>query len=218
MRCPQYACSRPWSIRSSLIVAMSLGLFLGATAAGAQEIVKVEEDWELVIGSPDADNDSPQLTCVVSPTGDLNSLYMALDLNHHTLPVYNSGGFQLQVWNDDVPVATASLESYALLNRANEKVTWTSRMSVGYGVLSFDVVGGSSTTWGAFGEDSGLQRAVTTQLTNLNAYDPAVSVANSRVGFGGNRVKSLVLTRVRLYTSTGDVVEQTLNTAVHEHP
>jgi hypothetical protein len=79
----------------------------------------------------------------------------------------------------------------------------------------FEVSDGSSQTWGAFGGEGYLRAAVATDLTDLGGYDPGVSVENSGVGFAGNRVASLVLKRVRLYTAVGLLAEVPLEHVVH---
>ena len=68
-------------VRSSLrwpfwAVLSSLGLMLTAVAAGvvwaadAPNIVRIEEDWELVIGTPSPNSDAPQVTCLIAPMGE----------------------------------------------------------------------------------------------------------------------------------------------------
>ena len=37
-------------------------------------VVQVEEDWELVIATPEAGNTAPQVTCAISPRSQLDSL------------------------------------------------------------------------------------------------------------------------------------------------
>jgi hypothetical protein len=73
--------------------------------------------------------------------------------------------------------------------------------------LTFAIVSGNSTTWSTFGQQSALQATVTTSLGSLNGYNPNASVSSSGVGFASNRVSSLVLKKVRLYLSSGEVVE-----------
>jgi len=64
-------------------------------------------------------------------------------------------------------------------------------------------VDGTSATWGKFGHQGYLQVSVDTGVTNLNGYDPQVSVDNSGASYGGNRVGKLVLKESRWYTSNG---------------
>jgi hypothetical protein len=177
-------------------------------------IVQVEEDWELVVDEPDPDTLGPQATCVFSPLGNADVLYAALDLNHRSQPEFASGGLQLQVWLDDEPLATAESDNQNKLHHDNETVTWTHRIHAADGHLTFSVVNGHSESWGEFG-DGELSLNFTSSVENLNQYDPQVSVANSGIGFAGNRVISLKLKKVRAFTATGDVVETSPNYVVH---
>ena len=79
-------------------------------------------------------------------------------------------------------------------------------------------VGGSSATWGNFGGQGYLKASVDTALANLNGYSPTVSVENSGISYAANRVQSLVLRRVRLRTSTGEMQEVEVALTVYQQP
>lgn len=191
--------------------------FLAASPLQASDIIRIEEDWELVVKEPDVDTQAPQVTCVISPTGDIDSHYAALTVNHKTLPSYDAGGIQLQVWHGGDAVASSKYPQDDLLGTAGETITWTHRMSVDNGQLVFEIVSGQSTTWGSFGGQGNLRTSVDTSLGNLNAYDWHVSGANSSVGYAGNRVTGLVLKRVRAYSAEGLVQEDNSAKTVHPH-
>ena len=55
-----------------------------------------------------------------------------------------------------------------------------------------------------------------TTLENLNSYHPTVSVGNSGISYAANRVQSLVLKRVRVTTSEGEVLEDSTARPVHQ--
>ena len=185
----------------------------GNARADDANVVYVEEDWQLRIQDPAPDVQGPQLTCIISPTGDLNGTYSAFDLNHQSLPSFRGGGMQLQVWHGDAPDIAQNPPTNDALWHEGETVAWTQRMAVSDGVLSFQVVNGSSETWGAFGGES-LVNALPTTLTNLNNYSPQVSVTGSGIGFASNRVKSLVLQKVRYYSRAGLLREDTTQKTV----
>lgn len=205
--------------RWSLVVFLSL-LFSAvwsnlAEAESWAEVVRVEEDWELVIGIPDSNSDAPQITSVFSPTGNVESLHAAFEVNHQSLPDFAPGGLQLQLWNGEFPQASRKFPSGAVMSHVGESVHWTQCMELADGVLTFEIRGGNSATWGPFGGQGYLKAAVNTTLDNLNAYNPAVSVENSGVGYAANRVQSLILRKVRLVTSTGEVLEDDTVRTVH---
>jgi hypothetical protein len=167
---------------------------LGGSAVAQDPVWQVIEDWELVVASPDNGISGPQVTCTISPLGNLSGQYATFDLNHRASPSFAAGGMHLHLWEGETRLGTLSRQSGMVLSTANETLTWKTIMSVDAGVLIFDIDSGVSTTWGSFGSTI-LSSAVTT-LTNLDQYSPDVSVAHSGIGFASNRVTSLKLKRV----------------------
>jgi hypothetical protein len=176
---------------------------------------------ELVLLDPAPAMSAPQITCVISPFGDLNSLHAVLEFNHQTYPAYVPGGLQLQVWNGRTPIVQKQLSESKVLATAQETITWRTAMEVRGATLMFQIVMGTSTTWGNFGGTDQLTAIVnpstTTPIMNLNNYTPALSVAKSCVGFASNRVKSLVLKKVCVFASNGDMFEDTTRRPVFEN-
>lgn len=200
---------------------LGLGLLLllsrGQAVRGDEstDVIKVEEDWELVIAEPDTSTDSPQITCVFAPTADVNEGYAAFDLNHRSEYSYVPGGLQLHVWNPNQPIVVDSSQHHEMLSHDGETVTWTQRLRLTDHVLSVRVKNGHSETWGDFGAYGDIVVAVYAGLDNLNGYSPDVSVANSGVSFGGNRVVSLTLKKVRWYSVYGLLNEDDTPRQVH---
>lgn len=194
-----------------LLVAVVVTLFCGqvpSTSCAEEKlstlsVVRIEEDWELVVGAPDEASESPQIRCVMSPTRDIDSDHMAFTINHRTEPSYTAGGLQLQLWQGDKPDKAKSAATNALLSFDEEVVEWTQAMSVDNGTLTFEITEGSSMTWKNFGGQGELEISTATTRTELNSYHPRVSVKHSGVGFGANRVKTLVLREVRAYSTSG---------------
>jgi hypothetical protein len=206
---------RYWPFRGFLAVLLLLAWAGVAWAQSEPTIVRVEEDWELVIGTPDPDTDAPQVTCAISPTGNLEGWHAVLELNQQGLPVYAAGGLQLQVWEGDVAVSDRRFPNGAVLATPGEVIQWTQSMQLESGSLTLEIIGGTSTTWGAFGGQGYLKASVASTLSSLNAYSPAVSAANSGVSYAANRVQSLTLKRVRYFTSAGAQIEDNTARVVH---
>jgi hypothetical protein len=204
---------RFWSI-GLLLVALVLA---GWSEAVAQEptVVRVEEDWELVVGDPDPATSTPQVICIISPQGDTNGVYGAFELNARSIPTFEAGGLQLQVWDDEIELSNRRHPNGYLMQESGETVTWTQSMAVDEGALTFDISSGTSSTWGTFGGVGVLRAVVETSLENLDSYDPAVSVANSGVSYAANRVTSLTLKRVRYYMSDDQVIPDDTQRVVH---
>jgi hypothetical protein len=213
----QIESSSRWYRWGTIGLAGWLGVFLGVFPGFATEIIRVEEDWELKVATPDAASDAPQVTCLISPVHDVRSLHAAFELNQRSLPSFSPGGLQLQLWDGERPLVHVESAATGTLQQPEETVTWTHAMEISGGVLRFTVCGDSPATWGSFGGEE-LQIEVPTSLVNLNQYDPAVSVSNSAVGYAGNRVNSLVLKRVRIFTATGESAEDATPRVVHALP
>ena len=207
--------TRCWVFRGFLATLLLLAWAAVAWAQSEGTVVRVEEDWELVIGTPDADSVAPQVTCVISPSGDVASCHAALELNQQSLPSFVAGGVQLQVWEGEVPLSYRPFSNGAVLQQPGETIRWTQTMELADGNLTFEVINGTSTTWGGFGGQGYLKASVATELNSLNGYDPAVSAKNSGAGHAANRVQSLVLRRVRVYTSSGEQMEDATARTAH---
>jgi len=82
--------------------------------------------------------------------------------------------------------------------------------------LVFKIVGGQSTTWGAFGEDGQLQCSTPYADGRVNQYDADLSLQNAQVSYGGNRVRWLTLKRVRYFLDDGTVLEDPTPQTVHQ--
>lgn len=172
-------------------------------------IVRVEEDWELQVATPDPNNDAPQISVVFAPTADVDWAYAEFDINHHSHPDFIAGGLQLQVWSGGRPIVVNNDPDGGVISQPQERVRWTQSMHLDDGVLTFAITGGTSTTWGAFGGDGKLSIRTAAPLADLNGYDTAVSLKNSGVGFAANRVQSLKIVAVRRYTADGTVLTTT---------
>jgi hypothetical protein len=200
------------------IAAVVTGENLKAQGGGA-DVFTIEEDWELVVGQSDYNSNAPQVTCAISP-GDFASAYCAFDLNYHTQPDYAAGGLQLHTWDPIDPIDIGNSSKTAIMNSNNETITWTMRMTLNNGNIHYRIANGvSPATWGTFGKSNltALQLDQNTSLSNLNSYDPNVSLDNSGVSFGGNLVVSQTLVAVRYYNSAGQVINQ-ITTPQSVHP
>jgi len=141
--------------------------------------------------------------------------YAVFDLNLRNFPSYEAGGVQLQLWNGDSSVEAVREKTGLTLRTNGETITWTQRVTIGDHTLQFAVVNGSSTTWGQFGTSIAI--TVATDLENLNSFSPELSVQNSGVGLGANRVTSLTLVRMRAYSVDQVYVDSTPR-VVHPKP
>jgi hypothetical protein len=192
-----------------------LALLIGVPAIGAGSqsgdndptVVRVEEDWELVLNEPDGDVGAPQFHTAISPFSGVGWLYAQVTWNYWELPDFQAGGLQLQAWSGDRSLYETSFGS-TQLSTSSETVTWTQVMRTTGEQITFEVANGQSQTWGSFG---GNQLTMTghVSILDLNSYDPATSVSNSGVTYGANRVKSLAIVKVRYYGVGGLITVDT---------
>ncbi len=189
----------PWVAFAAVFSALLMPM--GMTTASGQVIVEVQEDWELVVGTPDFNSAGPQVTCVISPSLDITGLHAALELNQQTWPHYTPGGVQLHAWDGEYLVQSERYPTDEVLNNSGETITWTMRMALDGQDVIFDVDNAVSSTWGNFGSSGYLWIRRRSPTDNLVHYSPDTSVQHSGVGYASNRVQSLTLKEVRYYVS-----------------
>jgi hypothetical protein len=181
-------------------------LIAGPASAQSLRVVRVEEHWELRLGQPDSGLSAPQTTMVMSPDDDLEGVHFQFTLNHATIPQYAPGGMQAQLWDGEELLDQSVTHEGAALQHADEVVRWIQRVTLDNGTLTFQILNGSSETWGDFGGDD-FSLSVPTSLSGLNGYRPGVSLTESQVGYAENRVVSLTLTKLVWVTDDGEVHE-----------
>jgi hypothetical protein len=186
-------------------VSFVLGLCMMAQACGAEPIVRVEEEWELVVTTPDIGSNAPQVTCAMTPYARLDWLHMTFEINHRSDLDYVAGGLNVLVWQGERHLATKSSPDTRALATTGETIRWTQAMEVRDGQITFEVIRGDSTTWGSFGDSGCLKASVAVPLSDLSGYNPDVSVRHSGVTFASSCVNKLTLKSVRYYRADGTV-------------
>jgi len=172
----------------------------------AIEIVAIEEHWEVQVGEPDPESCGPQVCMVMSPTGSLDSDYFVFTLNHQSDPEWIPGGLQVQQWCGENIVDSKESDA-GTLSHENEVVRWVQRTELHGSVLTFEILAGESESWGSFGDTGQLKFTIASSLTSLNGYRPAISLGESGVSYAGNRVRTLVLTKIRWFDADGNAYE-----------
>ncbi len=192
-------------------LALALSIFWGplrpARAVDPTDIVRVEQDWKLVVTTPDVNSCGPQVSTVLSPVNHVQWRHMTFEINHQSVPNFVAGGMQLQTWWGESPIGSHKFPNPSVMSTDNETVEWTQCMEFDSGNLEFEIINGTSTTWGNFGGQGYLKATVPTYLNDLNAYSTNTSVENSGVVFASNVVGTLVLKRVRTYRADGQMQE-----------
>jgi hypothetical protein len=192
-------------------VPMIRGVCRADTSSAA---TRIEEDWTLVIGMPNTVNHAPGVKMIMSTQGDLLGYSADYSINYHKEgdpAVFTAGGYGIELCspNQTVPVITAGT-SKDLLNTQGETLTWTQRLDLSNGTLTFSLWNGTSTTWGT-NPGQILTVSAPCTLTDLSNYDPTFSVAQSGPTWWPDRVASLTLTEVRYFGPTGKLLNTDSN-------
>lgn len=190
-----------------LAMAGAIAFALCASAPAADvEVQRIEEDWEVIIGTPSAAEHAPQIINAMSTTNRLEDVHALFELNHKTQPNYVAGYLQLQCWSGDTLLGYGTSGKTGSLNTAGEVIKYTIGMHLSGGKVNFEIKNGSSTTWPGFGGQGYLKLAIPTTQTYFPLYSPDVSTANSRVSFASHRVQRFALKQVRYYSANGTLL------------
>lgn len=212
-------CHWPFSFPSVCVVLGLFALGVMSDTASAQPVY-IEEDWEVIIATPDPAGHAPQIITAMSSTDKLEDVHSIFEINHATLPAYQAGGMGLQIWSGDTNLAHMVHPRTGTLQTENEVIRFKMTMRVSNGVIRFEVKDGESTTWGTgtWGT-GGFYRQVSTSQTALYNYSPATSVKFSKVAFAKHRVKKFALKESRLYGPSGLLISRdTTERIVHQLP
>ena len=180
-------------------------LGLVASPYDSQVIDRVEEDWELVILTGDVDAAGPQITTTMCPGPIEDHPDANFNLNYREGETFKAGGLQIRVFDGNDVLATAASNDESLATDS-ETITWTQKLSISAGSVTYRIQSGNSTTWGGFGGD-GLTVSFPSTLGDLSGYDPNVSLTKSGVGWQSDHVTSMKLTCIRYYS--GDTLVST---------
>ncbi len=206
------------AIRMSNLTRMAVGcllssLFSGLASSAEPRILRVEEDWELVVITPNPLQNSPQISTWMSPGDSLENQHFGANFNHAQKDDYIGGGFQTRAYQGASVMDDKVSCNGMKLSANGELLKWTQVMAIIQEELVFAIKDGTSQSWGDFGGKETLVRYAST-VTDLNGYRPTKSVEWSGVGFAANRVALLKLSKVRYFTDQGQVIESSVNLIV----
>jgi hypothetical protein len=191
--------------RFHALLAGTFLLILGATSSGfaGEAWSRIEEDWELRLHQPEPDSGSPQVALYLTPDASRRSTYFQLQLNYADDNHFSGGGFRVSALQSEQAVDHARSEARDLFSTDGEVVRWTNVVAIRDGEILFAIKNGTSQSWGMFGGPEYLVRMPQYDVESLANYNPRLSLEDVDIGFGRNRVDSLVLRRVRVYREDG---------------
>ncbi len=187
--------------------------FQGLALSDEPRILRVEEDWELVVTTPNPLQNSPQISTWMSPGDSLDDQHFGANFNHAQKDDNLGGGFQTRAYQGLSVVDDKVNCNGVKLSGNGELLKWTQVMAIIKEELVFAIKDGSSQSWGDFGGKETLVRDESS-VKDLNGYRPNKSAEWSGVGFASNRVALLKLAKVRYFTDQGQVIETTVNLVV----
>lgn len=163
----------------------------------------IEEDWEMAINVPEVATHSPQIAFFTCPNANDDDSYFQLQMNYHADTDFSGGGFHVGAFSSGTRVDEARSRTRIPLRIDNDRIRWTNVMATVNGKYLFAVSNGSGDDWGKFGGPEYLVSMPADDSNNLDKYDYKTSQEMVDIGFGGNRVKTVRLIRVRYFYSDG---------------
>ena len=112
-------------------------------AYSAEPIIRVEEEWELSVATPDGASNAPQVTCAMTPFATLDWLHMTFEINHRSDLDYVAGGLNVLIWQGERHLVTKTSPDTRALATTGEIVRWTQAMEVLNGQVTFEVIRGA---------------------------------------------------------------------------
>ncbi|MBA3312768.1 MAG: hypothetical protein M3552_04365 [Planctomycetota bacterium] len=193
------------------VLSISLAAMICLTLAESASAVpglysRIEEDWELILNTPDLSFPAPQVVVMMKPATASPKTALFL-INHHDTPQFNAGGGQIQIWDGD---ALKTYKSFAgpTLIRVGERVIWTQYMERSGGKFQFGLSHVEGDAWGVnTASDLGGPVSFGDIKPVFDGYNSADSVEGATITFGADRISSLKLLQVRKYPSDGSPVE-----------
>jgi hypothetical protein len=187
-----------------------------ASAQSSPTLVRVEEDWILLVDEPDSALASPQILNVISPKQNLDGIFGMVQLNHRSDPNFYAGGQQVQTWVGPSLMGYASGTKTAVLNRTADRITYTVSMEQVSTGIRFQLKNGRSRTWGRFAWTP-VSVTVPTTEKDLSAYTPEFSTTNTTVVLGAHRITSFYIDTTRKVHSDGSIVTDTTDRFTHRY-
>lgn len=189
--------------RFAALAVAAAGVLALPAAAAAQigPIVRVEQDWEVVIKSPDTNRATPQLALWMRPDPALDAGFL-VTINYQDTPAFATGGVGIQGWHQDACLGSRS----HLLGRSPEKderIEITTFMEIANGKASFGVSKGKSKTFGDLSKAGLTVANVQAGTTSLARYSTQDSVDNCLFTASPERVGMVKITQVRAYDAKG---------------
>lgn len=179
-------------------------------------VVRVEEDWKIVVANPTPKKDSPQLAVVFGPADPVTGIHAVFELNHCTQPKFRKGGMQLQCWRGDQLLNYRGQQRPVKLARDEETISFTTVTEAINDTITLSITNGSSKSFGNFGGNSNLRIVLQVPGANLDSFDGQYSILHSQCEWGNQEVPALCRTAIRYFNADHLLIaEDTTEQFVH---
>lgn len=203
-------------LNRSLFLVLAVTVFAGgiADAADPPVITRVEEDWRVYVVEPDDESGVPHIANFISPNGSDQSVFGIVELNHGSQPDFTKGGCQVQGWVNDTLSSYAETEDANQLSLKYDRLEYTVSLAVNASQIQIGLSNGKSKSWGRF-----ARTPIVTNVPVLNPslanYNPDISVANTSINHGANRVALMYMMAVRTYSGDTLISEDKTPRVLH---
>jgi len=113
-------------------------------------------------------------------------------------------------------VKAMQVNKSATLYRTSDRIQYTIAMEKVTDGIKFELLNGSSRTWGRFAQTP-VAVTLPTNISGLDGYSPDFSVSSSGVNLGAHRVDLLYITAVRSAFSNGQTVTDGTDRVIHRY-
>src|SRR5689334_15934077 len=110
-------------LSTGLLAVLALNSSMNSARAQTTPPDQVQEDWQIVIGTPDPTGAGPQLSTMLSPVSDGSQPFFIFNLNYRESPTFSPGGIEVQVWSGN-QMLSSQTKGTAQCSTAGETITW----------------------------------------------------------------------------------------------
>lgn len=161
----------------------------------SQQVVRIEEDWELVITDQDPFGEPPHILTVFGPADPTWGAHARFELRPGAMPAVVDDSTDHHCWWEDAPGRNAPV--------GEERISFTTSISIQGSDLEMAVIRGNSSGGRSIVDAGRLSIAVNTDRTNLNSHHGDDSLVHTCVAAGQQCVRHFARTSLRRYTTEG---------------
>lgn len=197
--------------RSSIRLLAAVAAFAIPHFAAAQTI---EIDWQIDILEPSKTSSSPQISLIMAGTPSLAYDYAEFRINPQDS--FIKGGAALDVWWGSSKVLGRSDFNASPLSVVGDTINVTTRLAVTGSGTTYEIASLKSQNWGVVPQEQ-LPSVSTTILGKID-YSIDLTIAESEIELGANRVKKFQIIEHRLVRGNRVISRDSTPRVLYENP